>query len=202
MTELDVLQAVRLKGRATREQLGATTGLDEAELNPALDALVDSGHVIAKGPLVRISDTGRERLSELLTAERADIDAEAFAAVYDSFRNVNGDFKALITDWQLRDGQPNAHDDAEYDAAVLGRLDGIHDRVSPVVDEAAKHVPRLGRYRSKLDAALAKISDGDTSWLAKPIADSYHTVWFELHEELILAAGLTRDAEAKAGHAQ
>jgi hypothetical protein len=27
-------------------------------------------------------------------------------------------------------------------------------------------------------------------------------VWFELHEELIVAAGLTREDEAKAGHAQ
>jgi len=27
-------------------------------------------------------------------------------------------------------------------------------------------------------------------------------VWFELHEELILMAGLIREDEAKAGHAQ
>ncbi|GAB98536.1 hypothetical protein GONAM_02_00580 [Gordonia namibiensis NBRC 108229] len=202
MTELDVLQAVRLKGRATADQLVATTGLDAAELQQTLDQLVAAEHVIAKGPLVRISDTGREQLAELLAAERADIDTDAFAAAYSSFRDVNGDFKALITDWQLRDGQPNPHDDASYDAGVLARLPRIHERVSAVVDEAGRHVPRLSRYGTKLDEALAKLSAGDTSWLAKPIADSYHTVWFELHEELILAAGLTRDAEAKAGHAQ
>jgi hypothetical protein len=39
-------------------------------------------------------------------------------------------------------------------------------------------------------------------WVSCPLVDSYHTVWFELHEELILAAGLTREAEAKAGDAQ
>ncbi|MCZ4653903.1 MarR family transcriptional regulator [Gordonia amicalis] len=202
MTELDVLQAVRLKGRATAEQLSATTGLDAAHLQQTLDQLVAAEHVIAKGPLVRVSDSGRARLAELLAAERADIDADAFAAAYSSFRDVNGDFKALITDWQLRDGQPNPHDDADYDAGVLARLPEIHDRVSVVVDEAGRHLPRLSRYGTKLDEALAKLTAGDTSWLARPIADSYHTVWFELHEELILAAGLTRDAEAKAGHAQ
>jgi hypothetical protein len=37
---------------------------------------------------------------------------------------------------------------------------------------------------------------------ALAIIDSYHTVWFELHEELILATGLTREDEAKAGHAE
>ncbi|MHC3004881.1 MarR family transcriptional regulator [Gordonia sp. GN26] len=202
MTELDVLQAVRLKGRASADQLSATTGIDADELQQTLDQLAAAECVIAKGPLVRITDTGRERLAELLAAERADIDTDAFSSVYASFRDVNGDFKALITDWQLRDGQPNPHDDASYDAAVLARLPHIHDRVSVVVAEAGRHVPRLSRYGTKLDEALERMNAGDTSWLAKPIADSYHTVWFELHEELILAAGLTRDAEAKAGHAQ
>jgi hypothetical protein len=37
--------------------------------------------------------------------------------------------------------------------------------------------------------------------LTRPIIDSYHTVWFELHEELIQAAGRSREDEAKAGHA-
>ncbi|MCR5976589.1 MarR family transcriptional regulator [Gordonia jinghuaiqii] len=202
MSEIDVLQAVRLKGRATVEQLGSTTGLAADDLQATLDALIAGEHVIAKGPLVRISDTGRGRLAELLAVERAGVDAEAFAAAYSSFREINGDFKALITDWQLRDGQPNPHDDAEYDSAVLARLPVIHRQVSTVVDAAAAQVPRLARYRTKLDDALARVSAGDTTWLAKPIADSYHTVWFELHEELILAAGLTRDAEAQAGHAQ
>ncbi len=31
--------------------------------------------------------------------------------------------------------------------------------------------------------------------------DSYHTVWFELHEELIALSGLTREDEAAAGRA-
>ena len=33
-------------------------------------------------------------------------------------------------------------------------------------------------------------------YLASPLVDSYHTVWFELHEELIELAGSTREAEA------
>jgi hypothetical protein len=41
---------------------------------------------------------------------------------------------------------------------------------------------------------------GDTSWFTRPLVDSYHTVWFELHEELIGAAGLTREDEASSGN--
>jgi hypothetical protein len=43
---------------------------------------------------------------------------------------------------------------------------------------------------------------GDAVWLTRSTANPHHTVWFELHEELILAAGLTREDEAIAGHAQ
>jgi pyruvate,orthophosphate dikinase len=33
--------------------------------------------------------------------------------------------------------------------------------------------------------------------LAAPLKDSYHTVWFELHEELIILSGRSRaDVEA------
>jgi hypothetical protein len=34
------------------------------------------------------------------------------------------------------------------------------------------------------------------------LIDSYHTVWFELHEELIVATGRTREEAARSGDAQ
>lgn len=99
-------------------------------------------------------------------------------------------------------GVPNTHDDAEYDAAVLARLDGVHARAAPIVEAAAAQLPRLNAYATKLAAALDKIKAGETSWLARPLVDSYHTVWFELHEELIVAVGLTREEAARSGDAQ
>jgi hypothetical protein len=50
--------------------------------------------------------------------------------------------------------------------------------------------------------ALGKVKNGETAWLARPLIDSYHTVWFELHEELISAVGLTREEAARSGDAQ
>ena len=71
----------------------------------------------------------------------------------------------------------------------------------PIIATVTTLLPRLSAYAKKLDSALAKVKTGDTIWLARPIIDSYHTVWFELHEELIAASGLTREEEARAGHA-
>jgi len=201
MTELTVLQAVRLKGRVGRADLAATLGQDPNDCGAVVDQLVGSGLLI-DGKALRVSPDGRAHLEELLTSERRQIDSAALSTASGEFRAVNAEFKALVTDWQLKDGQPNTHQDPDYDAAVLARLDGVHHRVTPIVAAAAAQLPRLNRYSAKLQAALDKVHAGETMWLSRPLIDSYHTVWFELHEELILAAGLTRESEAKSGHAQ
>ena len=66
---------------------------------------------------------------------------------------------------------------------------------TPIIAAVATQLPRLSRYSVKLQAALDNIHVGQTMWLARPMIDSYHTVWFELHEELILATGRTREAD-------
>jgi DNA-binding MarR family transcriptional regulator len=201
VSELTVLQAVRLKGRVSLADLAATLGEDTDDLAAIVDRLTESG-LLVDGKALRVSPDGRARLDELLATEREHVDAAALAAAYADFRAVNAEFKALVTDWQLKAGQPNTHEDADYDAAVLARLDGVHQRVMPIVAAAAAQLPRLSRYSVKLQAALANVRAGETAWLSRPLIDSYHTVWFELHEELIVAAGLTRHSEAKSGDAQ
>jgi hypothetical protein len=181
---------VRLKGRVR-----------PADLVAPVNEFIEAG-LLVDGKTVRLSPQGRARLTELLAEERTTIDKDAFAHIYDEFRCVNRNFKSLVAQWQLKDGEPNDHTDAGYDAEVLVRLDGIHQAVQPVLSAVSGQLPRLGSYTAKLSAALKKIRSGDTSWFTRPVVDSYHTVWFELHEELIGAAGLTREDEAKSGHAE
>ncbi|VBA60924.1 hypothetical protein LAUMK41_04298 [Mycobacterium attenuatum] len=196
-----VLQAVRLKGRVSPADLATTLGEDHRVITEIVDQLTASG-LLLEGTTVRISPAGRTRLNALLAEERTQVDPAAMAAAYNDFRSVNADFKVVVTDWQLKGGQTNTHDDAGYDAAVLARLDAVHRRVQPIIAAAAAQLPRLGAYSAKLTAALDNVRSGDIAWLTKPLIDSYHTVWFELHEELILAVGLTREEAARSGDAQ
>jgi hypothetical protein len=195
-----VLQAVRLKGRVGEADLAVTVGEDPADVAATVSQLTAAG-LLVSGKMLRISPEGRERLNALLTRERSGVDQNALAATYGDFRGVNAEFKALMSDWQIKDGEPNSHDDAAYDAAVLARLDDVHQQVSPIIAAVTTQLPRLRAYAEKLNSALEKVKAGDTTWLARPIIDSYHTVWLELHEELIAASGLTREEEAQAGHA-
>jgi hypothetical protein len=200
MSELIVLQAIRLKGRVREPDVIATVGGDPDSVASTLAKLISEG-LVSEGKTVRISPAGRARLNDLLAQERSAVDQDALAAIYDEFRSANNEFKALISDWQIKNGEPNSHDDADYDAAVLARLDDVHRTVKPIISSAATYLDRLNAYGDKFESALAKVRAGDTSWLARPIVDSYHTVWFELHQEFIEASGLTREEEARAGHA-
>lgn len=202
MTELSVLQAVRLKGRVKPADLAATLGEDPAEISRTVGQLVASGLLVEDATL-RISPAGRARLEELLADERKAVDTAALRAYHD-FGSVNTDFKTVVTDWQLKGGpggQPNTHEDADYDNAVLARLDQVHERVLPIIATVTTALPRLGGYSVKLSAALAKVKAGEVAWLTRPLIDSYHTVWFELHEELILALGMTREEAARSDDA-
>jgi hypothetical protein len=199
--ELKVLQAVRLKGRIAEADLVATIDAEPTQVATTIEQLTQAG-LLERGKALKLSPHGREWLGGLLAKERTAVDQEVIGAGYNEFRGVNADFKALVSDWQLKNGELNTHDDAAYDAAVLGRLDEVHQRVMPIIATIEIEVPRIASYAAKLEVALGKVKAGDVVWLTRPIIDSYHTVWFELHEELILVAGLTREDEAKAGHAE
>ena len=117
MIELKVLQAVRLKGRIAPEDIAATVGEEPAVVADAVRAATEAGSLI-EGKTTSTSPEGRARLNELLTAERENADQVAMSDAYDKFRSVNADFKALVADWQLKDGEPNPHDDQDPFRAV------------------------------------------------------------------------------------
>ena len=201
--ELQFLQLVRLRGRSTAVDLAASTGLSTEIAATAARGLCDAGLLQDVRGRLKITGEGRAELTALIAAERQEVDREQISAAYDEFSSINTTFKQLVTDWQLvGDEKPNDHADADYDAAVISRLGDIHNEFRPLLRRLVELAPRLQMYPERFDSALAKILGGDHSWLARPLVDSYHTAWFELHEDLIGLAGLTRAEEAAAGRAQ
>ena len=55
--------------------------------------------------------------------------------------------------------------------------------------------PVLAGYRDRLRTAVDRVRAGEREWFDKPLIDSFHTVWFELHEDLLATLGLERAAE-------
>jgi hypothetical protein len=112
---------------------------------------------------------------------------------------MNAGMLALCTDWQMRtvDGEQvvNDHADAAHDAAVIARLGATDDAIQPICAELAAALDRFDGYGRRLGAARQKVESGDLDWFTKPMIDSYHTVWFELHENLLATLGIDRATE-------
>jgi hypothetical protein len=53
-------------------------------------------------------------------------------------------------------------------------------------------LPRFAYYRTRLLAALEKAEAGNIQWVSSPTIESYHTLWFELHEDLLRLLGRLR----------
>lgn len=77
----------------------------------------------------------------------------------------------------------------------------MHADVAPVIADAARMLPRLACYGDRLEAALARLAAGDDRYLTHPSVDSYHSIWFELHEELIGLAGTSWEVASADGPA-
>lgn len=184
-----MLILLRLKGFMKPEAVGAES-----------DALIAAGLAETAKLGLRLTPAGRAAADAVWQAERASIADEAIERVHAAFVAINARFKALVADWQLRDGAPNDHSDQAYDADIVARLVNIDAELAQVLAEAHAQVARLARYRPAFAAALDRLRAGEARWMAAPIIDSYHTLWFELHEELIQLTGRTRAAEAAAGH--
>ena len=179
------------------------TGASTEEVTSVLEGMVAADHASETPRGHRLTPEGKSWLDGLLDEERAGIDQTAMNAVYERFCDHNADFKQLVTDWQIKmvDGeqQMNDHTDAAYDQAIIDRLVTLDGAVQPVFADAADLAPRLARYLDRFREALTALQGGDQSMLAAPLKDSYHTVWFEMHEELILLSGRNRADEAAAG---
>lgn len=198
--ELTVLRIIAIKGRVPADVVAGSLDTDAPTVQAALDRFAKRELVKTTPMGYRITPTGRTRCSELVDAERHAADQSEVAAIYENFCDHNKELKAVITDWQMRGpGQPNDHSDGEYDDAILDRLAALHQGVLPLLDRIVAAAPRLSHYKRRLQRAADAVVAGDHTYVSRPILDSYHTVWFELHEDLIGLAGLTRASEAEAG---
>ena len=201
--DLLVLLGLRLRAVATAEAVAETVGLGVEQVTPRLEELGRAGLAEHRGGRLAgwmLSPQGRAEGERLLAAELDDASARpVVSGGYQRFLAVNQAMLDICTDWQLRtvDGSAvvNDHVDAGHDAAVLAHLVTLDDAVQPVIAELADALGRFGGYGPRLAGALAKVQGGDVDWFTKPTIDSYHTVWFELHENLLATLGIERASE-------
>jgi pyruvate,orthophosphate dikinase len=197
-----VLRVIGIKGFALPDGVADAVLATADDIRPTVDRLIDDGLVEASAGAYRLSGSGLARADALLVAERQTWGLDAATAALDAFLDLDHRVKETVTAWQLRDeGTPNDHSDAAYDASVLDRLAAIHADAADWLTTVTAGCPRLADYGVRLGRAIEAARGGDGRFVASPRVDSYHGIWFELHEDLIQLAGRSREDEAAAGRA-
>lgn len=203
--ELLTLHSLRLKGFIDAAEAAELAGLEQSIVDAQLAAFAEQELVVHREGRVsgwQLTAEGRAK-GEALLAEELDTAGvrDQVADAYRRFLESNQSFLSICTDWQVRviDGEQalNDHTDAAYDASVIEALAGTDVVVQPIVADLAAALDRFSSYGPRFADRLAKVKSGDTDWFTKPMIDSYHTVWFELHENLLATLGIER---AKEGH--
>jgi hypothetical protein len=199
-----VLHTLRCIGVATEERVATAAGTSRHETAARLRDLSGRGLVaLAPGPFGGwgLTDDGRTTEQELLCVELELTDAtDQVRECYQLFKELNPKLLQVCSDWQMRRlGQShllNDHRDADYDAKVLSRLMRIDDAAQRICDELANRLSRFEVYRRRLSSALERALTGDNAYVADSL-ESYHSVWFQLHEDLLVTLGISRDEERR-----
>jgi hypothetical protein len=171
-------------------------GVMEAGDDEGVDVIVQSGYAVRKSTRVVITAEGRTAHTEWARCAPASDSEAALERSFDRFLPLNGELLQLCSDWQVkRSGATNDHRDAAYDWSVIQRLVALDERAGAVARHASRALERLAPYRARLRDARQKVEAGEHDWFTSPRIDSYHTVWMQWHEDLLLALGRERETE-------
>ncbi len=189
-----VLHVLRVRGFVTPD--GFTESLGE---HPAgvLAELVGAGMVrhIEARDMYGLLPAGKDRHAELLDTIAPPQVAAGLHEHYPRFLTLNDRFKQLCTDWQVRNGEPNDHTDADHDRRCTDALADLAREAGPVIGDMAGVVSRFRRYTARLDAAAECVAAGQTKKFTGVMCESFHDIWMELHEDLIVLQRVDRVAE-------
>jgi hypothetical protein len=198
--QLLALHGLVVKKAGSAAKVADLLGNDEDAVASALDAASAEGLAMAANGTFMVTPAGRAWLEGRYASEFAALrtNPEASAA-YERFERINRELLGLFTDWQMVPAGieriPNDHSDPHYDHGVIDRIGEQHDRAQRPLGAFAELDGRLERYQHRLDAAYDKVLAGELDFVSGARVDSYHTVWFELHEDLLRMLGREREEQ-------
>ena len=149
-----------------------------------------------------VTDRGREENERRLAAELDRVGCrDTVTAAHAAFLPLNRRFGTACTKWQLRPSRrdplaANDHTDWAWDERVLRTLGALDAELRAVLQGPAGRLRRFDGYAERYSAALAKVETGQRLWVDAPEVASCHTVWIQLHEDLLATLGIPRGSDA------
>lgn len=200
-----VLHTLRCLGFTSMGRLGAiVVDLATVDVEDRLLALAAQGlvtHSPGQFGGWGLTDAGKAADAERIALELERAGARDHVRVaYEDLLDLNQRVLDICAAWQLRtlDGVVtlNDHTDEAYDAGVLERLADLDAEAQPVCGRLGAGLHRFSQYGPRLTTALDRAGRGDLDQVTNSV-DSYHAVWFQLHEDLLATLGISRESYDK-----
>jgi hypothetical protein len=179
-----VLHALRYLGATVTARVATATGLDESTVESELIDLAVAGlvtHTPGEFGGWTLTEAGRAEDAALVAAELDTAGRDAVTTAYDDFLVLNPELLDLCTAWQTRSSGD----------VVLDLFVDFHARADAVLADLSVTLPRFERFRTRLATALDRATAGETRYLTDDL-EAYHTIWFQLHEDLLATLGIPR----------
>lgn len=195
--ELLALQSLRLAGAADAERVADRSFLPADVIEDLLRAAQAAGQVEAVefGPsrFLVLTEAGRTRLHALLADDLEAAGArETLRAVLEDFeQGINDEMVRAISEWQRGAPSPAPQE------GLLEELERLGSALQDVLAPLVAHLPRFGRYPAQFGIALRRVQDGEPRWIAGVGILSCHTVWAELHQDLLSSLDRERTPEPR-----
>jgi len=197
-----VLHTLRCIGFSGEKRVADASGLGFGETVARLRDLSSRGLVdLDPGPFGGwgLTESGRITGQELVRDELDLVDGrDHVQGRYESFLGLNPSLLQVCGDWQMQKlgniPTLNDHTDPDFDTKVLSRLIRIDNSAQRVCSDLAGRLTRFGVYGVRLTTALERAFAGNTAYVTDSL-DSYHNVWFQLHEDLLVTLGISREDE-------
>lgn len=180
-TRLAVLQHLSMEGIAETEELVEVV---DGDVRQTLDELEAEGYVEDEG-FWYLTDAGEERLNEVCRDRFSADQREALRGMFDRFEALDSGMKDLASDWQT--GEYGPGEMAEELAGIQQEVEELFEELPPEVQSA------YSRHTGALAGAIEKLRDGNEEYVTGTDVDSYHTVWFRLHDDLLRTLGEGRE---------
>ena len=155
-----------------------------------LEALAATGLLEDAGAF-SVTPSGAAALADWYARDRGRLDLSARDRLHADFRPLDMRVKKISTAWQEAD----VRDDWDGRLSATEALAALHADTLRLFDRYQPLLPRLEEYRTRLSAAVEQVMNGETEYFVKVRIDSYHTIWFQLHEDLLRLLEKERDPE-------
>lgn len=150
---------------------------------------LEKSYIVDAETFLMLTEQGRDKINRW-NLDFSSLNRSSACEVFDEFEFVDRKFKEILWNWQHY--KKNSEDFRELNFQIIRSVELCNEvYLKKLVD--LDNV--LNAFYFRLLHASANVTKGHDKYMASPMVDSVHSIWFELHQLLYDTSGHARNSE-------